>query len=124
MNRFAFGGGGAQAASGGVGTPIPFVGRLSTSSSTYATVVSWTVGVGVEGDLREIALITDIFASTEWRITIGGTVRITDQVIQGALSLPFPENRLATGTVVLVEARSPDNVTALVVDASITGVEF
>lgn len=121
MNRFGANGGSNGASS--AGTPIPFAGRLSTSSSTYATVISWTISASAEGDLAEIALIADILASTEWRITIGGTQRINNQVFQSAVTLPFLVNRLAAGTVVLVEARSPDNATAIVADATITGVE-
>ena len=120
MSRFTFVG---SPGASGDGTPIPFAGRLSTASSTYATVISWTISAGVEGDLREIALIADILASTEWRITIAGTQRINDQVFQAAVSLPFLSNRLAAASVVLIEARSPDNVTAIVADATITGVE-
>ncbi len=118
-NRFSTGS--AQASN--EGTPIPFAGRLSTSSSTYGTVISWTVASDVEGDLREIAMIANILASTEWRVTIGGTVRFIDIVFLGAASLPFATNRLVAGSVVLVEARSPDNATAVVADATITGVE-
>lgn len=120
MSRFgASGGSGASSE----GTPIPFAGRLSTSSSTYATVISWTISAGAEGDLAEIAFFADILASTEWRITIDGTQRINNQVFPSAVAFPFLVNRLAAGAVVLVEARSPDNATAIVADGTITGVE-
>lgn len=68
-------------------------------------------------------MFADILASTEWRVTIGGTVRITGRVFPSAVSFQFANNRLAAAAVVLIEARSPDNVTAIVADGTIAGVE-
>lgn len=105
------------------GTPIAEEGRLPTASNVYATVVSWTVSAGNEGDLHELSMISDNLAATEFRLTIGGVEQWTNRVLQSTLSLPWRENRLATAVVVLLEARSPDNATAIIVDGSITGTE-
>lgn len=105
------------------GTPIARADRLSTSSSTYGTVAIWTVGAGVTGDLHEVALTVDNFTATEWRLTIAGVEQFTDRVFSVAVGLPFRTNRLASADIVLLEARSPDNATAIVADGTITGTE-
>lgn len=104
------------------GTPIAEIGRLSTLVAVYATVASWTVSAGNEGDLHEVAMVTDNFTVTEFRLTIDGAINFADRIIQGALSLPWRTNRLDAAAVVLLEARS-DGAITIVVDGSITGAE-
>ena len=103
-------------------TPIARADRLSTTSATYGTVVSWTVTALLEGNLTEVAFTVDNFVATEWRLTIGGVVQFTDQVFSVPVALPF-DGLLASGTVVLLEGRSPDGATAIVADGTITGTE-
>lgn len=105
------------------GTPIVRANRLSTTSATYGTVVSWTVGAGVIGDLHEIALTVDNFIATQWRLTIAGVEQFADRVYSVAVGLPFRTNRNAAAAVILLEARSPDGATAIVADGTITGTE-
>lgn len=105
------------------GTPISRASRLSTSSSTYGTVVTWTIAAGQVGDLSEIGFISDLPASTQWRLTINGVVQWVDQIFQLGVTVPLGSNRLPAGAIVLVEGRSPDNVTAIVLDGTIAAVE-
>ncbi len=105
------------------GSPIVRESRLSTSSSAYGTIATWTVSAANTGDLHEVSMISDNFSDTEFRLTINGVEQFTDQVLQTGLSLPWRTNRLAAGAIVLLEGRSPDNATALLLDGSITGTE-
>lgn len=102
--------------------PISRLDRFSGTDLTYQTVVSWTVAASRVGNLREVSMISDQLAVTEFRLTINAVVQWTDQIIQAALTIPFGENGLAAGAIVLLEAQSSDG-TAIVVDGSISGTE-
>ena len=104
-------------------TPIARAGRLTTAAAVYGTVVSWTVTALLEGNLTEVAAMVDNFVATEWQLTIAGVVQFTGRVFQVAFALPFTDNLLDAGDIVLLEARSPDGVTAIVADGTITGTE-
>ncbi len=104
-------------------TPIARSDRLSTTSATYGTVVSWTVAASTEGNLTEVALTVDNFGATQWRLSIGGVVQFTDRLYSVPVALPWGGNVMAAGTIVLLEARSPDGATAIVADGTITGTE-
>jgi hypothetical protein len=105
------------------GVPIAKVDRYSGGSTSYQTLVSWTVSVGKSGMLKEVSMITSDYDHTYFRLTIAGTKQFEDKLIQGPLTLPFPDNRLEAGSVVLLECRST-NGTSITVDGSITGKEF
>lgn len=90
---------------------------------TYQTVASWTVATGKVGELKEILIISDNYAKTLAQITIAGTVWETEWNPTSAMPIIFEDLKLATGTVVLVEARSSDG-TAIDVDALIVGKEI
>lgn len=105
-----------------LGTPISRLGRLTTASLTYLQVAEWTVASSGDGDLHEISMFTDGFTVTEFRLTIGGSVQWTDQIIGASLTIPFRANRLAGGVQVLLEAQSTDG-TQIVVDGAISGSE-
>lgn len=105
------------------GSPIARVDRYSGSDEEYQEVVKWTVTKGKQGELKEVSMISDTYAKTEFKLTIAGEEQFTDVIIQAPLTLPFPENSLPAGSVVLLECRSTDG-TALVVDGSITGREI
>lgn len=104
-------------------TPISETGRLSTASSTYATVVSWAVAIGTLGILKEVSMTTDLVGDTEYQLSIAGVVKWTNRLFQSSLGIPFPDTPLQAGIIVLLEARSPDGATAVVVDGSISGEE-
>lgn len=105
------------------GTPINRVGRLSTSSNVYADVAIWTVAALFTGDLHEVSMISDDLPSTEFRLEINAVEQFTDLLLQTALSIPWRGNRLVAGAVVRLQARSPDNATAIIADVSISGTE-
>lgn len=96
--------------------------RLSTSSTSYGTVTSWTVTTGKVGVLRLIEMESDNYAKTLFQLTIGGVQKFTNIQIGSSLSLELPDVHLEAATVVLLEAKSSDG-TAINVDGDITGKE-
>ena len=113
----------ASAPGGAAGTPIARLTRLTTSSNVYADVVTWTVSLLNTGDLHEISMVSDILSATQFRLEINAVQQWTDRVLQSSLSIPWRTNRLSAGTVVRLQARSPDNSTTVIVDGSISGTE-
>ena len=106
------------------GEPIARVGRYQGSSTEYQTVVSWTVSEGKSGMLKEVSMITSDYDHTHFRLTIAGKTQFEDRLIQGPLTLPFPENHLEAGSVVLLECKRTEPGANITVDGSITGKEF
>jgi len=105
----------------GAGTPILELDTFSGADLTYQTLVSWTVGAGKTGVLKEIAFTRDSNGKADFKITIGAVV-ITDFNPSANVCLPFSPNELAAGTVVKIEVKSTDGST-ITVDGSITGDE-
>lgn len=97
--------------------------RLSTSDTDYDTVVSWTVTADKIGILQFIEFESDDYDHTYFKLTIGGTVKFTNLLVQSSLTIELPEVRLVAGAVVLLEAASTDG-TAVVVDGDILGKEI
>ncbi len=98
-------------------------GRYSGDDEEYMPVVSWTVSADKVGELKEILIISDDYAHTDVRVTIGAVTWATAWTAQAALPLIFEDLKLAAGTEVLVEVQSTD-ATAIVVDAVITAKEI
>jgi len=104
-------------------TAITKLDRLTTSSTDYDTVVSWTVDDDKVGILLHVELWCSNYAKTRWQLTIAGVVQFTDIEIGTTLSLEWPNVRLAAGDEVLLEAKSSDT-TEVNVDGDITGKEI
>lgn len=102
-------------------TPIARLDRYAGDDDTYQEVVSWTVDAGYRGELSEIAFMSSNYSKTEFKLVIAGTTQFTDIVVGAAVSLPFKGNKLASASVVILYARSPDGITSITVDGSITG---
>jgi len=105
------------------GSPVAKLDRYSGTDQSYQEVVSWTVERGVVGELREVSMLSDTYAKTRFRLTIGGRIYFRDKTIQAPLTLPFPDNRLPAQTEVLLECKSSDG-SAITVDGSISGKEL
>jgi len=105
------------------GTPIARLNRYSGSDQTYQEVVKWTVSTGKRGNLKEISMYSDNFDKTYWRFTVAGKVQFEDKLIPATLTLPFPDNELSEGDVVLIECKSTDG-TSIKADGSISGKEY
>lgn len=103
-------------------TVITRLDRLTTSSTGYDTVVSWTVTAATSGILRHVEMESDDYEHTRFQLTIAGVQQFTDIQIEQSLSLEWPDVKLAAGDVVLLEAASSDG-TEVNVDGDITGKE-
>lgn len=104
------------------GWPIAKLNRYAGASINYQTIASWTVTSGRKGTLGEVSMVSDNYAATRFRLTIGGVEQFTEQQLPAVLSLPFPRNELQAGSVVIIEARSTG--VAIVANGSITGKEY
>jgi len=103
-------------------TAITQLDRLSTSSTSYGTVVSWTVTTDKIGVLHCVEMESDNYVKTRFQLTIAGVVQFTDIQIEASLSLEYPDVKIAAGSEVLLEAKSSDG-TAINVDGDILGKE-
>lgn len=99
------------------------VGKYTGTDETYQEVASWTVATGKIGELKEIYILSDDYAHTEIKITIGAVTWCTDWTPQGVMPIIFEDLRLAAASIVKVETQSTDG-TAIVVDVIIVGKEI
>lgn len=97
-------------------------GNYSGTDQTYQEVASWTVSTDKVGELKEILIISDDYAHTLVKVTIGSVTWATDWSPTSSLPLIFEDLKLAEASVVKVEAKSSDG-TAIDVDAVIVGKE-
>ena len=95
---------------------------LTTVSTSYQDVASWTVAAGKVGELKEILVLSSNYAKTLCKVVIGAVTYVTDWAPQSALPLIFEDLRLAAATVVTVSGKSSDG-TSVVIDAAIVGKE-
>ncbi len=90
-------------------TPISETeGKVTTTSSSYQTLASWTVAAAKNGILYGVELYAVPFATALFQLTIGGVVQWTGIEFPTGLNMIFSEARLAAGTVVLLEGKSSD----------------
>lgn len=107
----------------GLETAITRLNRLTTSSTEYQTVVTWTVTAEKIGILHNIEFMSDDYDHTQFQLTIAGVVQFTNATIGNSLSLGYPDVRIAGEAVIILEAKSTDT-TEVIVDADITGKEI
>ena len=98
------------------------VGRTTTTSTSYQTVVTWTVATGYVGELKEILILSSDFTKSLFQITVGAVTWATDWVKKSSMPIIFEDLRLAAATVVKVECKSSDG-TSITVDAIIVAKE-
>ena len=94
--------------------------RLTTSSGTYGTVVSYTVPAASTFELEAIEVICDDYDNLQLQLTIAGVVQFTDKYILGPFNPSFGGANLVAGAVVLLEAKS-DGSASIKVDGAIEG---
>ena len=97
-------------------------GNYSGTSTTYQQAVTATVTVGRVAELKELIILSDDYAHTLVKVTIGSVVWCTDWSPTGAMPIIFEDLRLAAAAVVKVEAKSSTGA-AIDVDAIIVGKE-
>ena len=94
--------------------------RLTTSSATYATVVSYTVPAAKTFILAALELACSDYTKGQFRVTIAGVVQFVDEYLQTTFNPQFGDAQLKAGDVVLIEAKS-DGSTSIDVDGAIEG---
>ena len=97
-------------------------GRYTGTDTTYQAVVTWTVTAAKVGELKEILIISDLYAKTLLKVTVGSVTWATDWAIQSSMPIIFEDLKLAAASVIKVEAKSSDG-TSITVDAIIVGKE-
>ena len=103
-------------------TPVGIVNRYSGADTSYQVLCTWTVSALKTGQLVEVSMVVDVFASALWKLDIGTVSVMLDDAIQTALTLPFANLSLAEGTVITLSVKSTG--AAIVADGSITGKEI
>ena len=98
------------------------VDRYSGGATDYQTLVSWTVSAGKTGYLSQVSMLSDTYANTHFKLTIAGSEKFADLLLQAPLTLTYPDLRLDAGATVLLEVKSTD-ATPIVVDGEIAGKE-
>ena len=98
------------------------IGVYTGTSTSYQEVASWTVAAGKVGELKEIIILSNSYAKTLCKVTVGSVVYATDWAPQACIPLIFEDLRLAEAIVVKVETKSSDG-TSITVDAVIVGKE-
>ena len=104
-------------------TAITQLDRLTTSSTSYQTVVSWTVTAAKIGVLRFVEFMSDDYEKTRFKLTIAGVVQFSNLELGASLTLEWPDVKLAAGKIVKLEAKSSD-ATEVNVDGDILGKEI
>lgn len=104
-------------------TAIGIVNRYSGAAAGYQVLCTWTVSALKIGQLVEVSMIADVWAKAVWKLVVGATTVMLDDVIQSALTIPFGSLSLAPGTVVTLSVHS-DGVVDIVADGEIAGKEI
>jgi hypothetical protein len=99
------------------------VGRYAGTDTDYHEVVSWTVTADKVGELKEITFLSDNYAKTTLKITVGSVIFAEDWIVQGTIPLIFEDLKLAAGQVIKVECKSTDG-TSITVDSVIAAKEL
>lgn len=98
-------------------------GNYSGVLETYQEVVSWTVSASKVGELKEILIVSDDYAHTLVKVTVGTVTWAMDWSPTSCMPIIFEDLKLAEATEIKVEAKSSDG-TAIDVDAIIVGKEI
>lgn len=98
------------------------LGRRSGSSSSYQTVVSYTVPAARTFVLAALEIAASDYDVAQFRVTIAGVEAFADKRLQTSFNPTFAAVNLVAGAVVLIEAKS-NGATSIDVDGAIEGKE-
>ena len=105
------------------GAAILSLDRWTGSSSSYSTVVSYTVPAGKTAILTTLEIACSNYLVGVFRVTIAGVVMFTDKYLTTHFNPLLSSVRLSAGQTILVEAHS-DGAISIGVDAVIEGREI
>lgn len=90
-------------------TPISETeGKVTTTSSDYQTLATWTISAGKIGVLYGVELYAVPFSAAHFRLTINGAIQWQNVEFPTGLNMIFSDARLPAAAVVLVEGKSND----------------
>ena len=84
------------------------INRLTTSSTSYGTVATWTVSTDKIGELWFIEMMSDDYDHTQFKLVVGSTTIFEDLDLDTSLTLDCCRTKLEAGTVVTLSAKSTD----------------
>jgi len=91
--------------------PIDGYGKYAGLSGTLQTLKSWTVTAAREGILEEIELSCSHYTVAQFKITVAGVVVMSQNKIPESFTAPFPKQKLAAGSEVLIQVMSDGSAT-------------
>jgi len=98
------------------------LGRLTTTSSDYGTVVTYTVPAATVFVMSAIEVACSNYIVAQFRLTIAGVEQFAGKSLQTTFNPTYALVNLAADAVVLLEAKS-DGSTSIDVDGAIEGKE-
>lgn len=107
------------------GWPVLAIDRYEGADVDWQMLVRWDIPADYNGDLHQIALLSDDDTHTRYRIIIAGREQATprDKQISTPVTMPWRGNVIPGPTSVTIEVRSTVSGTTIKVDAFITGTE-
>ena len=109
-------------------TPQPefhvFIYKKRNIIAGYTVVALWKVSATKIGVLRQIHCNSINLPAATWRITIGGDIKLQDEVLPAELTADFPDTKLAPNTEVKIESKATDPAVPSTVYGIITGAEI
>jgi len=89
-------------------TPISKLNKVTTTSTTYQTLITYTVPADTNFICYGIEFYASPMAKGRFRLTIGGEEQWADQELPTAVNVHFAAARLPAATVILLEGKSSD----------------
>jgi len=99
------------------------VGSVITTAQDWVELAKWTIPAGKVGELKEILIISEDYARTYAKITIGDITWCNNWSPTSSMPLIFEDLKLSAGQEVIVEIKVTDTVD-IEVNAIIVGKEI
>lgn len=90
---------------------IDSYGVVSTSSSSYQTLKSWTVTANRVGVLRSVEMACDNYAVAQFKLVVGAITVFEDKKLPESFTKEFPDIRLAAAAAVTLSVKSDGSTT-------------
>ncbi len=97
--------------------------QLTTISTIYQTVTTYTVLANSSFVLYGIELYATPISHAVWQLTVRGNQLFTGKILPDSLNLHYSDARLRAGDIILVEVKSDDG-TSIKAEAVIEGKEI
>lgn len=91
---------------------IDSYGSVTTTSSSYQTVKSWTVTAARMGILRAVELACSNYGVASWKLVVAGITVFEDKTFPESFTKGFPDLKLAAAAVVTLSVKS-DGTTSI-----------